>query len=813
MRTNKTNTKTRRKGAAATRNSDVRGVVGQTLAFLVARWVWLVSAGVVATMALGLWVFVPYWKVLGQFSDSVAVPSRVYERPPRIVRGQRLTIRKFEGLLSDRGYRLTVAESAVPQVGEFLRRSNSVLVHLRSFPTRSGWTAPLQVWFRFRGERLVRLELVDGDAHGVGTAGDASPVKGQRIEAAWLDPRLIRSYLGADGGDRWPLQVDDLPTYVVRSVLAAEDGRFFEHQGVSLRGILRAFMANIGGEGNLQGGSTLTQQLVKNLYLSHDRVLSRKVREAFLALYLERRYSKTEILQAYLNEIYLGRRAGANLLGIGAASRAYFGIPPEELDLAQAATIAGMIQSPANLTPDRHVKAATQRRNWVLARMYELGWIDEQQRNAAQEAAMPTRQTRVARGARYAADAIFDELERRYSLDRLGATGYTVLSTLDGEQQVAAEEALEGGLKKLDEKVKKSGNATLQGALVAADPRDGAIRAWVGGRDYGASQFDRVRQARRQVGSAFKPVVLAAAFSERAAKPSDLLSNEPLTVELDGKQWSPHNSNGEFGAEVSVREAVERSLNVPNVRLALKVGLDRVVAWGRRLGIESPLRPLPSLALGAFEMTPLELLSVYSTLANEGQRSPLHLVEGVLDRRGEPLAGAQLPAAETVLEKGVAYLVTSILEGVVDRGTGRGLRAMGYRGAVAAKTGTTNARRDVWFAGYTPSTVAVVWVGYDEPATTGLSGTSGALPIFGDYLRRVRPAGGDGIFRQPPDVTTRTIDPETGELATERCYGYVVETYLQDDVPEEVCWLHSDQRERRRRGFWRRLFGRSRDSV
>lgn len=257
-----------------------------------------------------------------------------------------------------------------------------------------------------------------------------------------------------------------------------------------------------------------------------------------------------------------------------------------------------------------------------------------------------------------------------------------------------------------------------------------------------------------------------------------------------------------------MREAVERSLNIPSIKLALDVGLERVVAWGKRMGVTSRLQPLPSIALGSFEMTPLELLGVYATLANEGRRPPLHLVEGVLDRRGEPLAGEPLPQPERVLERGVAHLVTSILEGVVERGTGRGVRASGYQGAVAAKTGTTNERRDAWFAGYTPASVGVVWVGYDEPSRTGLSGTSGALPIFADFLGEVLPKGGYGIFRQPPEVTTRTVDRETGQLATERCYDYVVETYLIDDVPEEICWLHSDQRLERRRGFWRRMFGR-----
>lgn len=765
--------------------------------FLARRWPVLLVAAVLVSAGVVLWAFQPYWKVLGQFSSEARVlPSRIYESPPRLARGQRVGIRDLVAMLEARGYRLAGAEDELA-VGTYRQAGDRVRVHLRSFPTAQGWTVPLELSFRFRRARLVEVQLLQD---GVG-AGEP-----QAVEAAWLDPRLIRSILSRDGGDRWPLRVDDLPQHVVQAVLAAEDARFFDHRGVSVRGIVRAFVSNARGSGNLQGGSTLTQQLVKNLYLSPERKISRKVREAILAVYLELRYEKEEILEAYLNEIYLGRRGGANLMGVGAASRVFFGLPPEELSLAQAATVAGMIQSPANLAPDLHAEEARVRRDWVLDRMVTVGFIEAAAGEAAKEEELQTfTGGRETSGARYAVDAIVAELTQRYGLDDLADGGFVVVSTLDEQDQVAAEAAVRDQLTALDERVRKA-DALLQGALVAADPRNGAVRAWVGGREYGESQFDRVRQARRQVGSAFKPVVLAAAFSERTTRPSDVLMDEPLTLVLNGRSWSPSNADDTFRGEVTVRETVEESLNIPAIRLALDVGLERVVAWGRRMGIESPLRPLPSLALGAFEMTPLELLGVYSTLANGGSRPPLHLVEGVLNRTGMPVAGAALAPAERVLEEGVAFLTTSVLEGVVERGTGRNLRAYELRGSVAAKSGTTNERRDAWFAGYTPSMVAVAWVGYDEPATTGLSGTSGALPIFGGFMRAIQPEGGFGIFRQPSSVTTRTIDPFTGELATERCTSYIVETYLQDDAPTELCPMHDGRGDRR--GFWRRMLGR-----
>ena len=787
-RERKTISKTKRR---VPKGSGLRG-------FIARRWPVLLLAAVVSFAGVMVWAFQPYWRVLGQFSSEARVlPSRIYESPPRLARGQRLGVGDLVDMLEARGYRVAAGDAALA-IGTFRRAGEKVRVHLRSFPTAQGWTVPLELSFRFRRSRLVEVQLLQTADGGSDTA--------QAVEAAWLDPRLVRSVLSRDGGDRWPVRVDELPQHMVQAILAAEDARFFDHRGVSVRGIVRAFVSNVRGTGNLQGGSTLTQQLVKNLYLSPERKYTRKIREAILAVYLEVRYEKEEILEAYLNEIYLGRRGGANLMGIGAASRVFFGLPPEELSLAQAATVAGMIQSPANLAPDLHAEAARARRDWVLDRMASVGFIEGVAAEASKEEELRTFQNgRATSGARYAVDAIVAEIAQRYSLENLADGGYVVVSTLDEQDQVAAENAVSEQLAALDERVRQR-EAVLQGALVAADPRSGAVRAWVGGREYGASQFDRVRQARRQVGSAFKPVVLAAAFSERATRPSDILEDEPLTLVLDGKTWSPNNADDTFRGEVTVRQTVEESLNIPAIRLALDVGLERVVAWGRRMGIESPLRPLPSLALGAFEMTPLELLGVYSTLANGGSRPPLHLVEGVLDRTGTPVDGAVLAPPERVLEEGVAFLTTSVLEGVVERGTGRNLRAYGLRGSVAAKSGTTNARRDAWFGGYTPSMVAVAWVGYDEPATTGLSGTSGALPIFGSFMRAIQPEGGFGIFRQPSSVTTRTIDPFTGELATQRCTNYIVETYLQDDAPTELCPLHDGRGDRR--GFWKRMMGR-----
>ncbi len=381
----------------------------------------------------------------------------------------------------------------------------------------------------------------------------------------------------------------------------------------------------------------------------------------------------------------------------------------------------------------------------------------------------------------------------------LAAGGFDLLSTLDGRGQVKAEEALRWGLEGLERGWEKGrGRQPLQGALVSIDPRSGGILAYVGGRDYGASQFDRAGSARRQAGSAFKPVVYAAAFENRVFTPSGFVEDEPLTVRLAGRTWSPRNSSGDYRGRVTVRTAVEQSLNVPTVRVALAVGLPEIVDLARRMGVRSALEPVPALALGAFEVTPLELATVYATLAAGGRRPGVHALEGVLDRQGKPIPGAAPAAPEPALSPQAAYLVTAVLQGVLDRGTGSGARAQGLRDPLAGKTGTTNDRRDSWFAGYSSDRATLVWVGYDDNSTTNLSGTRAALPIWTRFTWLVRPSGGYPVFDQPPGIATAVIDPESGELATDDCPQVLTEVFLVGGLPAEVCRLHGGWRPWRR---------------
>ncbi len=424
-----------------------------------------------------------------------------------------------------------------------------------------------------------------------------------------------------------------------------------------------------------QGGSTLTQQLVKNLYLTPERTLLRKIREGVLSLLVETRFDKEAILEAYLNEAYWGRARGVSLMGMGAAARAWFGCDARELDAAEAALLAGMLRSPGSLDPARHPEASRARRDEVLARMHELGWLDDEAWRAAAADPPELYQPRFTPRTRaYFLDALGREARRRFALEELRSRGYTVLTTLDPADQSAAEKTLAEGLAHGEESGAEAG---LQGALLSLDPESGGILAWVGGRSYQDSQFDRVELARRQPGSAFKPVIFTAAFAAGVATPSTLLEDVPLTLEVGGEMWEPQNVDHQFHGWVTARRALEDSINVATVRLGERTGWKRVVATARELGIDAPLQAVPSLGLGSIEVAPLRLATVYATLASGGWRTEPHLLRAVLDGSGKPIEGNALERPRQVISPEVAFQVSYLLEGVLDSGTAASARSLG----------------------------------------------------------------------------------------------------------------------------------------
>lgn len=748
----------------------------------------LVIGGVVAAgflLASGAIAAAFLWRVAGTFPQaSFHQPSRLYGEALRLAPGDAWTAAELAAELAREGYRQDLESPARP--GTFRSRTagesgagggaaaDLVEVALRRFPTPSGAAGGSPLAVRLADGHIARIEL-----------------SGRAVESAALEPPLLASFYGPDLTERRPVRLSEVPDEVVQAVLAAEDAGFSSHQGLSFPAIVRALWVNLRRGEVHQGGSTVTQQLAKNLYLSHRRTLRRKLEEAALALFIEARHGKRTILETYLNCIFWGKSGPVNLIGLGAAAQAFFGKEAAELDLAEAATLAGMIRAPADYSPVDHPRAALARRDWVLQRLANLGWVSRERLRRAQ--AEPLRLAPRAAGPRpiapYFADYAAQEARTRFHAGDLAEGGYLLFSTLRASDQRQAETALAGGL--APQLPGERRGRQLQGALVSVDPRDGTILAYVGGRDYGRSQFDRASQAHRQAGSAFKPVVYAAAFENRVATPATLLDDVPIVVVANGTSWSPRDYDRGYRGWVTARTALEQSLNVPAVRLALAAGMRSIAALAREMGIARRLAPVPALALGAIEVSPVELAEVYSTLAAGGLRPVLHGLAAVRGPSGDLLPADEPAPPRRVLSAQTAYEVTSLLQGVVDHGTGSAARREGIHERLAGKTGTTNERRDAWFAGYSPDRVSVVWVGYDDNAQTQLSGATAALPIWSRFTAAVRPAGGYPGFVPPPGMVSATIDPTTGELATASCPYRVTEILAEWQAPSEPCRMHA----------------------
>jgi penicillin-binding protein 1B len=725
---------------------------------------WLVLGGVISATLAGLGfahVYAGLRRLAADFPEAPFLQtSRLYGQPVELATGEAASTAELVAELAREGYVpvSTVAydleSDKLPlRRGTWLQEGDSLTVQLRRFPTATGPAGGRRLAVQVQGGRIARLTL-----------------GGRLVLKATMEPPLLASFYGPDVVERRPVGVAELPRQVVQAVLAAEDEGFFTHPGVSLRGMARALWVDLRDRDFHQGGSTITQQLVKNLYCTRRRTLLRKVKEALLAMIVERRYDKHLILEAYLNSIYWGRSGAANLIGIGAAARAYFGKDAAELTLDEAAALAAMIRAPGAYAPAEHPGALLERRNRVLQRLGDLGWVSRGRVRRAQ--AEPLHSAPGPAGPRpyapYFAEVAAEEARLRFGIGNLAAGGYLLFSTLDLRQQLAAEAAVASGLAAIEgARHRGHHDQPLEAALISLDPRDGAILAYVGGRDYRRSQFDRVSQAHRQLGSAFKPVVYAAAFEARLATPATLLDDSPIEVRSGNTVWSPQNYDRQFRGWVTARAALEQSINVPAVRMAAATGLGRIAALAHEMGIAEQPRCVPALALGALEVSPREVGQVYSTLATLGLRFDSHALAAVRDRAGAMVNGEELPGLRRVLTAQSAYMVTSMLQGALDHGTGSGTRRRGVRGALAGKTGTTSDRRDSWFAGYSPERVTIVWVGYDDDAHTDLSGASAAVPLWSRFTVAVTPRGGYSDFAPPRGMVEVTMDPTNGLPAAE----------------------------------------------
>jgi len=641
------------------------------------------------------------------------------------------------------------------------------------------------------GARLVRLDVVDDRIARVTSAG-------QDVAEVALDPEVLASAADRPGEDHRPVRLDETPRVLIDAVLAAEDHRFFEHGGLDVRALVRAAWANLRAGKVKEGGSTITQQLVKVRLLSPQRTLFRKLREAWLAALVESRYSKERILEAYLNEIYLGQRGPIAIRGVGAATRSYFGKEVHQLTTGEAALLAAIIRGPNIYSPTVDPDRARDRRNTVLARMRDLGTITRDEHDRARRAPVRVRSlASPGQAAPYFVDFVRQELEQRFDPEVSRVRGVRIVTTLDLNLQRFAEAAAARGLDRLESSLPRASRRDpgrrLQVAMLVVEPGTGEIRALVGGRDYLASQFNRVTLARRQPGSAFKPIVYLAALRARDGVPSFTAASRvddlPITLESRGQPWSPRNSDDRYEGSVSVRQALERSLNAATVRIAQAVGLPNVIETARTLGLHGQLAPVPAMALGAFEVTPLELARAYLPLANGGIR--FSAVSGIrtVQFGDEPVNPAGAEEALRVISPAEAWLVTSLLKGVMTSGTGSAARSSGLPDVVAGKTGTTNDGRDAWFVGYTPRLLALVWVGFDGGESHGLSGAQAALPIWVDFMKQAIDAYPQPDFTVPAGIAFADIDATNGKRAARACPVVVREAFLVGTEPP-LCDEH-----------------------
>jgi penicillin-binding protein 1B len=632
------------------------------------------------------------------------------------------------------------------------------------------------------------IEVRDGRVASIATPS------GVPLEAIHLEPEEVARMMGPRKEARRMVPLSAIPTSLQNAVIAAEDGRFYSHFGIDLLGIARAAAANLRQLRFAQGGSTITQQLAKNFFLSPTKTIGRKLREAEIAIILEWRYGKKEILEMYLNKIYFGQEGPRGIYGVEEAASFYFSKRAADLSLEESALLAGMIRSPNRYSPLRNPAAAKERRNAVLQRMRQLGMITEEEHRRVSPSPARTRPRRPPDNL----GAYFADFIQRYSEDQMGGeklfrTGYRFYTTLDPVHQAAAEEAVAKGLKEIGKFARPSGEP-LQAALVAVDPATGELTAMVGGRGYGETQFNRAVDAHRQPGSAFKPFVLLAAMEQTArgtgkATLATMVSGEPLSVPLPEGTWSPANYDGKTYGIITVRRMIEESVNTAAVRLAMGSGLAEVARTARASGIRSPLSPVPSMALGSFEVTPMELAYAYATIASGGIRYEPFPLFSVTTADGGIVSEDRV-RWERAIDPRAAYLAGYAMEGVLARGTARSASDFGVNFPASGKTGTTDGNRDAWFVGYTPDVVCAVWVGYDSGADTGLAGARGALPIWARFLRALYPSAGPVALLPPEGIATAEIDPESGLLATSACPHTFREAFVAGTEPAETCPLH-----------------------
>lgn len=617
-----------------------------------------------------------------------------------------------------------------------------------------------------------------------------------------LEPELITNLSDGNREKRRLVKYADIPKVLVDAVISAEDKRFFQHAGFDPLRVVKSAYQDLKESRKVAGASTLSMQLARMFWLDQSKTWRRKAAEVLITLHLEQRLSKEEIFEFYANQVPLGRRGSFSIHGFGEAARAYFGKDLRQLTVPEAATLAGLIQQPSFRNPYRHPDRARERRNVVLLMMRENGYINDYQYRDAVSAPLTLAAAEMeSTEAPYFVDLVNDELQSDFGDYDFQNSTYRVYTTVDLNLQRAASEAVRLGMQEVDKLIsrrrwpKGQQPPQAQCALVAIDPETGAIKALIGGRNYGISQLNRAL-AKRQPGSAFKPFVYAAALNtgitggSQVFTPATTILDQPTTFWFDGKSYSPSNFKHEFNGTVTLRQAIAKSLNVPTVKVAEAVGYDTVEELAKRAGMNINIKPTPAIALGAYEVTPIEVTGAYTTFVDHGTWVKPNWISLIRDQQGT-VVYSQKPVRRDVMDPRVAYLMTNLMEEVLRSGTGASVRSRGFTLPAAGKTGTSH---DGWFAGFTSKLICVVWVGFDDNRELGLEGAHSALPIWTEFMKRAhqyREYRNVNEFEAPDGIVTVEIDPVTGQLATAACPSTRPEVFISGTQPVESCRLHS----------------------
>lgn len=739
------------------------------------RWLWrlLLLGLVVSLLALLVLDAVVYQKFSGK---KWSLPSHVYSRALELYQGQSLGREQLQWELGNLGYHRV---SAAKNPGEYSVSSNRVELYSRGF----------EFWDGSEPARLMRVAFQGDSVLGL------TDSRGAPLPLARLEPMVIGGIYPAHKEDRELVKLEQLPPSLADGLIAVEDQRFYQHHGLSFRGVARAMVANL-KEGRLaQGGSTLTQQLVKNFYLNQQRTLSRKLLEALMAVMLEMHFSKQEILETYINEVYLGQAGDRAVHGFGLASRHYFQRSVEELELQQVALLVGMVKGASYYNPWRQPERALQRRNLVLTLMAEQGVITPDAARRAQQKPLGVLPQQQGRGGRWQYPAFLDLVKRRlreqYDEEDLQTEGLRIFTRFDPQVQRKLEARVASRIDNLEQGYRIE-TGKLQGAAVVVRVGSGEVVAMAGDRQAGYAGFNRALDARRQIGSTVKPAVYLAAL-ERPSQYTlaSLIDDSPLAVKAkDGDVWEPRNFGRESHGPVPLYEALGQSYNQAAARLGLELGVDKVVDALQRLGYEGHLPPLPSLMLGAVSMSPVEVAQLYHTIAANGFYTPLRAIDSVFTSTNTPLQRYPFES-EQRFDPRAMHLLHYAMQVVLREGTGKSAyRRLPESLVLAGKTGTTNDQRDSWFAGFSGNYLSVVWLGRDDNGKTPLTGGTGALQLWTDIMASLD--NRSMVFNQPDGVSYYWVEPANGLLSREGCEGARYLPFIEGSEPRQQSGCRPD---------------------